>query len=230
MRNKVRDLIDLEFNNIHQRRKFVETSLANLPSGSRLLDAGSGSQQYREFATHLTYVSQDFEQYGRDSAIGFASSEDHYVYGETDIVGDIWSIAAANESFDAILCTEVLEHIPYPIETIAEFARLLRPNGTLILTAPSNCLRHFDPFFFSSGYSDRWYEHFLPKSGFDIVSLEPVGDYFSWMKVEIFRTITLNPIAIFSLLPALLYFKLRKKTQMSQSTLCMGYHVIAIKR
>lgn len=229
MLSRIRQMIDWEFNNLHQRRKFVIESLASLQPHSRLLDAGAGSQQFRPFADHLDYVSQDFNGYVGDLERGFATGANEYIYGNTDIIGDVWNIDAKDESFDAILCTEVLEHIPYPIETIAEFSRLLRQNGTLILTAPSNCLRHFDPFFFSSGYSDRWYEHILPKYGFEIISLQPVGDYFSWMKVEIFRSMVLNPIASPLLFPALLYFKLRKKSVESQNTLCMGYHIIARK-
>jgi len=68
--------------------------------------------------------------------------------------------------FDAILCTEVFEHIPFPIETTKEFARLLKPGGKLILTAPANCLRHMDPYFFYSGFSDRFFEKILGDAGF----------------------------------------------------------------
>jgi SAM-dependent methyltransferase len=76
-----------------------------------------------------------------------------------------------------ILCTEVFEHIPYPIETLKEFSRLLKKDGKLLLTAPSNCLRHMDPYFFYSGFSDRWYEKFLNDNGFELESIEAVGDY-----------------------------------------------------
>ena len=51
-----------------------------------------------------------------------------YVYGLLDYVGDIWNIDAPDGEFDCILCTEVFEHIPYPIETLNEFSRLLK-NG-----------------------------------------------------------------------------------------------------
>ncbi len=226
----ISSVIDKEFNNLGQRVAFVSQELARLTAGSRLLDAGAGSQQFRKFAGHLDYVSQDFEQYSVDQQTGFAASSVPYQYGATDIVSNIWSIPAPSESFDAVLCTEVLEHVPYPRETIRELGRLLKPGGKLILTAPSNCLRHFDPYFFSSGYSDRWYETVLPEAGLEIERLEPVGDYFSWMKVEIFRTIAQRKLSAFALLPALLFFKLSRPTESSVSTLCMGYHLVAKKR
>ena len=53
-----------------------------------------------------------------------------------DIVGDITSIPEPDASFDAILCVEVLEHVPDPLAALRELGRLLKPNGQLILTAP----------------------------------------------------------------------------------------------
>ena len=153
-----------------------------------------------------------------------------YNYGELDYIGDVWRIDEANDFFDAILCTEVFEHIPYPIDALHEFHRLLRPGGKLILTAPSNCLRHMDPYYFSSGYSDRWYERFLPECGFAPVSIEPVGDYYSWLAAEMARTaVSHSMLAKLAVLPALLYFLAKRPTTVSKDTLCTGYHVVARK-
>jgi len=62
-----------------------------------------------------------------------------------DVISDITSIPLPDASFDACLCTEVLEHLPHPIEALRELARLLRPGGRLILTAPFCSLTHFSP-------------------------------------------------------------------------------------
>lgn len=40
------------------------------------------------------------------------------------------------ESYDAVFCMEVLEHVVDPMPLLAEFARLLRPGGTLIVSVP----------------------------------------------------------------------------------------------
>lgn len=160
-----------------------------------------------------------------------ANESEKYNYGPIDYVGDIWSINASDGTFDAILCTEVFEHIPYPNETLKEFSRLLKKDGKLILTAPSNCLRHFDPYFFYSGFSDRWYEKFLKDNGFNIESLSPVGDYYQWIAVELARTAKVNSIlAKLILAPAFFYYFYKNKTELSVNTLCMGYHVVAIKK
>ena len=225
----LRRRVDKQFNNLWVRSEFVESCLNALPVGSRLLDAGAGGQQFKKVAAHLHSVSQDFTQNTADETSSFAGGLETYEYGQTDIVGDIWDIDVPDESFDAVLCTEVLEHVAYPQDTIRELSRVLRVGGTLVLTAPSNCLRHFDPYYFSSGYSDRFYEEILPKFGLRIDTLVPVGDYFSWLKVEMFRSIVMRPLSGFLLLPALLYFWSRRSTPESQATLCRGYNLDATK-
>lgn len=223
-------------NNLNVRRRFVKESLLKIPKGSIILDAGCGEQQFKKFCSHLKYMSQDFCGYkidekkmlgAEDGGLGSGSG---YIYGNVDYIGNVWEIEEKDRTFDAILCTEVFEHIPYPIETIKEFSRLLKKDGVLILTAPSNCLRHMDPYFFYSGFSDRWYEKFLIENGFSIELIEPVGDYYSWLSVELARTIKNHSFPSKALLfPAFLYFFMKKKTDVSISTLCMGYHVIARK-
>ena len=219
--------------NSHARELFIRSAVAKIPSGMKLLDAGAGDQKYRKFCSHLEYQAQDFGEYRTDQKRMLGSSGlggiSGYEYGLMDFTGDIWKIDVKNETFDAVLCTEVLEHVPYPIETIKELSRILKPGGTLILTAPSNCLRHMDPFFFSSGFSDRWYEKILPENGLEIKVINPVGDYFQWLAVEMFRTIRINKFSFILVFPAFVYFAFKRATQRSQDTLCFGYHILAIK-
>jgi len=224
------------FNNIrenldpfYKRKEFVVNELKNIKENSKLLDAGCGSQFFKQFCNHLDYYSQDFGEYIGDEKKGFNSHSD-YTYGKLDYKSDIWAIPENESTFDYILCTEVFEHIPYPIETVKEFSRLLKPGGKLILTAPSNSLRHFDPYYFYSGFSDRWYNEILKENNFKIISIEPVGDYYRWMSTEMIRTILSHGfISKIMLLPAFIYFYFSKKTETSENTLCYGYHVVAEK-
>jgi SAM-dependent methyltransferase len=231
--SKVRKRLD----NLNERAEWVKRQLELIPSGSLLLDAGCGSQQFRKFCKHLDYKAQDFGQYISDekkmlgAESGGLGADNGYIYGNLDYTGDIWKISEVDSTFDAILCTEVFEHIPYPNETVAEFSRLLKPGGKLILTAPSNCLRHMDPYFFYSGFNDRWYEKVLDENNFEIKEIVAVGDYYSWMSVEIARTaMTHSFLAKAILFPAFLFYFNKKKTDISVSTLCGGYHVVAIRK
>jgi 2-polyprenyl-6-hydroxyphenyl methylase/3-demethylubiquinone-9 3-methyltransferase len=45
----------------------------------------------------------------------------------------------ADASFDGVLCSSVLEYLDHPEACLSEFARVLRPGGLLLLTAPNRC-------------------------------------------------------------------------------------------
>jgi SAM-dependent methyltransferase len=64
------------------------------------------------------------------------SPESGYRGNKADFCGDAAYLPLPDESVDTILCTEVMEHVPDPEKTIQEFARVLRPGGTVIVTAP----------------------------------------------------------------------------------------------
>ena len=50
------------------------------------------------------------------------------------IIGDAQALGIRDASFDVVLCTEVLEHLPEPQRAIDEVYRVLTPGGQLLLT------------------------------------------------------------------------------------------------
>ena len=50
------------------------------------------------------------------------------------IIGDAQALGIRDASFDVVLCTEVLEHLPEPQRAIDEIFRVLAPGGQLLLT------------------------------------------------------------------------------------------------
>lgn len=224
--------------NENNRHLWVERVLRNLPAGARILDAGAGPQQYRRFCAHLEYVSQDFAQYdGKgDSA---ALQVPDFVSANVDIVSDITAIPEPNSSFDSILCTEVLEHVPDPIAAVKEFSRLLKAGGLLILTAPFCSLTHFSPYHFSTGFSRYWYERHLSDNGFQILNIEPNGNYFAYVSQELSRTRQVSSkyagrnLGLFDRFATMIVqsalARLQRAEKGSSELLCYGYHVIARK-
>jgi SAM-dependent methyltransferase len=50
------------------------------------------------------------------------------------VIGDAQALGIRDGSFDVVLCTEVLEHLPEPQRAIDEMFRVLVPGGLLLLT------------------------------------------------------------------------------------------------
>ena len=152
------------------REAWIEQALGQIPTGSRILDAGAGEQQYKKFCSHLEYVSQDFAKYdGKGDGKGLQTGK--WDRAGLAIVSNITTIPEPDQSFDAIMCTEVFEHLPNPLEALEEFSRLLRKGGQLLTTAPFCGLTHFAPYHFYGGFTQYFYKYHLSKYGFEIVDL-----------------------------------------------------------
>lgn len=61
-----------------------------------------------------------------------------------DLVADItqYNPHIPNEHFDALLCTEVLEHVVEPFAAIREMRRIVKTGGHILITTPLNCRIH----------------------------------------------------------------------------------------
>jgi SAM-dependent methyltransferase len=160
--------------NQRQRDQWVAMQAAAVPAGSRVLDVGAGKGRYRSLFAHCDYKAQDFAQ--EPSTIG--------QYTALDYESDITAIPVADGSFDVILCTEVLEHVPEPIQAVQEMARILKPGGKLLLTAPLGAFLHQEPYHFYGGYTPHWYRRFLPLARFEVISIERNRGFFSWFGQE----------------------------------------------
>ena len=68
------------------------------------------------------------------------------VQGIVDVWGDGNRLPFVDESFDTVLSVEVLEHVPDPDRMVAEFARVLRPEGRALVTVPFASALHQLPF------------------------------------------------------------------------------------
>ena len=170
--------------NLATRETWLEKALSQIPAGSRILDAGAGELQYQRFCKHLDYTSQDFARYdGKGDKTGLHPGS--WDQSKLDIVSDIVRIPRSEGSFDAVMCIEVLEHVPNPVDALRELTRLLRPGGTLIVTAPLCSLAHMSPYFFQTGFGRSFYDYWLGQFGVAIVDLQWNGNFFEFLAQEL---------------------------------------------
>jgi ubiquinone/menaquinone biosynthesis C-methylase UbiE len=219
--------------NLIERDLWVKNTLLKLSGGGRILDAGAGEQRYRSYCSHLSYVSQDFCQYeGDGNTKGLQTGT--WDTSRIDIISDIIDIPEPDASFDAILCTEVFEHIPDPIAALNEFHRLLRSGGELILTAPFCSLTHFAPYHYYSGFNKYFYEHYLTKIEFTITEITANGDYSEYAAQELIRLQTLygkSPLYLRICIAIILRFINVNRSLINTNDLgCFGYHIRAFKK
>ena len=92
-------------------------------AGGRILEAGAGASPFR-------YLLRE-----RGDEVVTLDLEDRQ--GGVDILGDIQDMdEVQSSSVDTILCTQVLEHVRSPTRAFTQMARVLKPGGVLILSAP----------------------------------------------------------------------------------------------
>ncbi len=224
----------------HIRHEWVVEKIGKISAGKILLDAGAGEQPYAPFCSHLKYIAQDFGKYDPAECKKGVSEELKWDTSKVNIVCDIIDMPLEDNSVDAVLCTEVFEHLKDPVPAVREFARILKPGGELILSAPFCSLTHMAPYYFSNGFSEFWYKEHLEAYGFEIRELIPDGNYFKYMAQELFRTVEMSEkYCSFNLIQeqadilsqaVKIMSQLSLMDSISSETLCFGYLIEAYKR
>jgi ubiquinone/menaquinone biosynthesis C-methylase UbiE len=100
------------------------------PTGGRLVEVGAGygrlADEYRGYREVVlldaseAHVAAAREQFRDDPRIRVEQ-------------GDAYALPFKDGSFDAVVCVRVVHHLEHPGAVFAEFARVLRPGGVLVL-------------------------------------------------------------------------------------------------
>ena len=113
-----------------------------LASGDKVLDLGCGEGRHIISA----YIGYEIDAVGVDLSFDdLKISADRFIgFSEADNPNKHFSLSASNalalpfadNSFDAVICSEVLEHIPDYLSVLAEITRILKPNGVFAASVP----------------------------------------------------------------------------------------------
>lgn len=229
--------------NLDARNRWIAKTLGTIAAGSTILDVGAGECAYKQCCKHLEYRAQDIAQYdgvGNEKGLHTTTFDFH----QLDFVCDLCDIPE-DQQYDAVLCTEVLEHVTDPVRAIRKLTSLVKPDGMLIVTAPFCSWTHFAPYHYATGFSEYFYREHMQAEGFEIVELQPNGGFFDRMDQEIGRIgsvrrryggLLLDPISLACLFAARMSVRLLAKLdgprerRKSSELATFGWHMKAVRR
>jgi len=151
------------------RRYFVDLFFMNyvptLPSNYSILDLGGNRTNKRGFF--------DIAQYNLNVLYANITRKK-----QPTVQTDAAYLPFPDSTFDAAICAELLEHVPNPQNVLREVHRVLKSNGTLLITVPFLYPIHGDPDDFGR-YTDHYWLSVLKSIGFDEVTIERQGLLYS---------------------------------------------------
>lgn len=168
-----------------------------VPHGSSVLDVGAGAGAFSQRLTDLNY-----------KVTALDSDPDKWIpadipFFKLDI--DAGIAASVRETFDAVCCLEVIEHVENPWNLLREIYSVVKPGGYLLLSTPNITSFLSRGIFFLTGRfhqfddGDLSYGHISPissfeleyaarKSGWTVLEIAPGGS------LSVFDFTTLRPL------------------------------------
>lgn len=111
----------------------------------KILDAGCGEGHLLFEVSKL--IDSSNKLYGTDILDVALEKAKERVKGGSFSLQNLESLNFKNNSFDVIMCTDVIEHIPNYKKVLSELKRVLKEDGTLIISFPNETLWTISRFF-----------------------------------------------------------------------------------
>jgi len=129
-----------------------------------VVDIGSGRLPYQGRFAHVDrYVSLDITSR----------------HGPT-ILGDIQRLPIRNGAINTVVCTQVLEHVPQPVQAINEISRVLALNGVAIISVPHLSHLHNEPNDYYR-FTHHALKLLIEDSGLELISVKAAGGLLSFL-------------------------------------------------
>lgn len=148
--------------------EYYAREFASVPDTATVLDLGAGPGQFAELTDRFaTLVSMDFR-----------------AFAPVNVVADLTKpLPLRDASFDLVMASNVLEHIPDTKALLAEVRRVLKPGGRFVATIPFMMRVHQKPYDFNR-YTNYQLAALLSDAGFSDPSVEGLSH-----PIEVYRNI-----------------------------------------
>ncbi|MDI6854544.1 MAG: class I SAM-dependent methyltransferase [Deltaproteobacteria bacterium] len=157
------NLLNFQFLPSYYFRRDVKADGSRLEG--RLLDVGCGNKPYRP------YLKQVRDYIGLDYPV---TKNIQDFEARPEVFGDARCLPFAAAVFDSVLCAQMLEHVDRPDQVLREIARILKPGGWGILSAPFIYNVHVGPHDFFR-FSPFGIKALLAQAGLSLKSLRYQG-------------------------------------------------------
>jgi SAM-dependent methyltransferase len=162
------DWVDLQYSHL-----LAQIATAAPRASGRLLDVGCGDKPYE--ATFRPFVT---EYIGIEHEGVFPNTNASSGARRPDLYYDGRRLPFEDASFDTVLSIQVIEHTPRPQALISEMARVLRPGGLLILSAPFSGRLHEEPYDFFR-YTPHGLRSMCDEAGLEVTEVHGQGNIWS---------------------------------------------------
>jgi SAM-dependent methyltransferase len=146
-----------------------------------VLDAGAGHQPYRKLFNHCRYEAADFEKVDKN-------------YAQSTYVCDLTRIPVEDGRFDAVVLSQVMEHLPDPLAVLQELNRVLKPGGILFYSGPIWYEEHEQPYDFYR-YTQFALRHLFAKAAFEVEDLRWLEGYLATVTRQLRRMASAMPLS-----------------------------------
>lgn len=131
-------------------------AMAKQLDGGKLIDFGCGAKPYRSLFNVKEYIGVDIENPGHS----------HHTE-QVDIFYDGRTLPFEPNTFDHLLCSEVMEHVFEPDAILKELNRVLKPGARGLFSVPFVWNEHELPYDYGR-YTEGGFTYLLQKHGFEV--------------------------------------------------------------
>ncbi|MEP3475797.1 MAG: class I SAM-dependent methyltransferase [Hyphomicrobiales bacterium] len=160
------------------RRLMREKFKAYLKTDMVVYDIGCGSKPFQDDLKNKV-----------EKHIGVDIEDGFYNDGNVDIIGTAYEVPVDEGVADAVISSQVIEHLERPIDAIKEANRLLKIDGLFFLSFPFLYPLHAAPYDYMR-YTEFYIRNVLEENGFEVVEYDHLGGF--WYTLGVFFEIYLN--------------------------------------